>query len=67
MVGNDELKELSLRWLNILSNFQKTQPRKKRQNTYRALWKLKNGKPLNRLEKEAIEQLMKYVLITQSI
>lgn len=46
---------------NLLSDFKATQPRKKRGNIDRAMRKLRNKQPLNRLEKEAYEELIKFL------
>lgn len=48
--------------LKFMSDFKKTQPRKKRQNIDRAMRKNANSEPLNRLEKEAIGEFQDFFL-----
>lgn len=48
--------------LRFMSEFKKTQPRKKRQNIDRAMRKIVNSEPLNRLEKEAYREFQEFFL-----
>lgn len=48
--------------LKFMSDFKKTQPRKKRQNIDRAMRKIVRSEPLNRLEKEAYREFQEFFL-----
>lgn len=58
--SKDELRTFLFSWLKRLEDFQRTQPRKKRQNITKALRKIRNGEPMHKLEKEAIEKFIIY-------
>lgn len=49
-------------YFKFMSDFKKTQPRKKRQNIDRAMRKITNSEPLNRLEKEAVREFQEFFL-----
>lgn len=57
-LDKEDLRKMISDLMIMMDDFKKTQPRKKRQNINKAFLKLPKGEPLNRLEREALEEYL---------